>query len=323
MYNEDIKQKFIDGFTNSVSRKKTATTLFNALSKYEEAWGADICTKTKDELKDVITEIAGFRVSSVNTRLSILRLYAKWCMQHQIPNACNGLLQIEGIGIEKLKRQTVANPQHLQEYLNCICDSESEETVDCVCRGFYWLAYSGIPEKDALEIAVSDVHLDDMEIYYDGVCYPIYKEAIPALRNCVRLTQFRYKHPRYDAVYKNRAVGDKLLRGFTDNRSLASMQSDMSRRAKNPKFMKADQKDNKRLDLNLSYYRVSISGLYYRMFEYERAGVEPDFTAAAKRFMEGRVYNLQKSRNLIGAKQRSLAADYLEDYLRWKEAYSV
>lgn len=326
MYNEEIKTKFITEFSTSTSRRHAATVMFNALEPYEAKWGADFCTRSKDELQPVVSEIVGFRTNSKKLRLTILKEYVRWCIKNHVEGACDGLFQIEELGLDKLKRQMVANPQHLQRYLNCICEADSEETVDCIYRCFYWLAYGGMQEEDAFDVTVQDVDLVDMIVRHGEKEYPIYREAIPAFKNCVTLTQFRYKHPNYapdKVVYKERAVGNMLLRGIGESKSIKAVRVEMSRRAKNPKFKSPSDEEDKSLDLKLSFYRVWLSGLFYRTYEAERAGMPVDFMAAAEEFMEGKTYKLDSGRNLIGAKQRQLASDYLEDYNRWKDAYSI
>lgn len=326
MYNTEIKTRFITEVITSASRRNLVTVMFNALEPHEKAWGADICTRNKEELQPVVSELVGFRTKSQRARMSALKAYVRWCIQNQIEGACDELFLIDELGLDKLKRQMVANPQHLQRYLNCICDAESEETVGCIYRCFYWLAYGGMQEEDVFDVVESDVNLEDMVVRHGGNEYPIYREAIPAFKNCVNLRQFRYKHANYSAdkvVFKERASGNMLLRGISESKSIKAVRVEMSRRAKNPKFMSITDKDDKSLDLKLSFYRVWLSGLFYRTYEAERAGMPADFLAAAEQFMEGKTYKLDSGRNLIGAKQRQLASDYLEDYNRWKEAYSI
>lgn len=326
MYNTEIKTRFITEFSTSEARRHAATVMFNTLEPYEQKWGDDFCTRSKEELQPVVSELVGFRTSSKKLRLSILKDYVRWCIKNNVDGACDELLEIEELGLDKLKRQMVANPQHLQRYLNCICDAESEETVSCIYRCFYWLAYGGMDEDDVLDVVASDVDLLDMVVRHNGNEYPIYREAIPAFKNCVHLTQFRFKHSNYSAdkvVYKERAGGNMLLRGLSETKSIKAVRVEMSRRAKNPKYKSISDVDDKSLELRLSFYRVWLSGLFYRTYEAERAGMPVDFMAAAEQFMEGKTYKLDSGRNLIGAKQRQLANDYLEDYNRWKEAYSI
>ena len=328
MYNEEVKQRFIKEFNSSLSRRKTTMDVFNLLEPYEENWGSDFCTRSKSEIQPVIGEIVGFRTKSQSTRVSILKSYVRWCIENRVEGACDELLSIKTneIGLEKLKRQMVASPQHLQRYLNCLFDKDSEETVGCVYRCFYWLAYGGMREEDVLNVTTSDVDLQRMVVRYNGYEYPIYREAVPAFTNCVRLKEFRYKNSNYvfeRSSFRERASGDMLLRGFGESESLNAFRVEMSRKARLQKFRADKDMNDKSLDLKLSFYRVWLSGLFYRTYENERAGMPVDFSTASKFFTEGKNYKLDSGRNTILAKQRKVAREYLEDYNRWKEVYSV
>lgn len=317
MYNEELKTKFVRGYTNSISTAEVCQTIFNAFEQYEVEWGADLCTRSTEELQPVVDGLVGFRARSKWMRLIILKDYVKWCIGMKVPGACDGMLKIETVGLEKVKHQTVASPLHLQRYLDSICEPESEETTDNIYRCFYWLAYGGVAEEDILSIKCSDVDLNNMVVRYNDTEVPIYREALPAFKNCVNLTQFVYKHPNYDKlVYKDRADGDTLVRGIRSAPSIKAMRVELSRRSK-------AKMDEGKTDLKLSYFRVWISGLFYRMYERERAGMPVDFSAAAAQFMEGKTYKLDRGRNTPEAKKRQLTRDYLEDYERWKLAFAI
>ena len=317
MYNEKLKTQFVRGYTNSISTSEVCQAIFNTFEQYEVEWGADLCTKSAEDLQPVIDNLVGFRSRSKWMRLIILKDYVKWCIGMKVPGACDGMLKIETIGLEKVKHQTVASPLHLQRYLDSICEPESEETTDNIYRCFYWLAYGGVAEEDILSIKCSDVDLDSMVVRYNDTEVPIYREALPAFKNCVKLTQFVYKHPNYDKlVYKDRADGDTLVRGIRSAPSIKSMRVELSRRSK-------AKMDEGKTDLKLSYFRVWISGLFYRMYERERAGMPVNFSAAAAQFMEGKTYKLDSGRNTPEAKKRQLTRDYLEDYERWKLAFAI
>lgn len=317
MYNEELKTKFVRGYTNSISTAEVCQTIFNAFEQYEVEWDADLCTRSAEELQPVVDNLVGFRARSKWMRLIILKDYVKWCIGMKVPGACDGMLKIETVGLEKVKHQTVASPLHLQRYLDSICEPESEETTDNIYRCFYWLAYGGVAEEDILSIKCSDVDLNSMVVRYNSTEVPIYREALPAFKNCVKLTQFVYKHPNYDKlVYKDRADGDTLVRGIRSAPSIKAMRVELSRRSK-------AKMDEGKTDLKLSYFRVWISGLFYRMYERERAGMPVDFSAAAAQFMEGKTYKLDRGRNTPEAKKRQLTRDYLEDYERWKLAFAI
>lgn len=315
MYNEELKTRFITDYTHSESNAILCAAIFNSFSEHEEKWEADLCTKSKEELQPIVDLLVGLRSRTQWSRLIVLKDYVKWCIKTEVPNACDGMLQIETTGLEKVRQQTVSNPLHLQKYLDSICDPEREETTDNIYRCFYWLAFGGVAEEDILSIKCSDVDLSNMVVHYKNTEIPIYREALPAFKNCITLTHFIYQHPNYDKViYKERASGDTVVRGIRSVPSLKSMRVELSRRSKN-------KIDSGSTTLKLSYFRVWISGLFFRMYEREQAGIPVDFSAAAAEFTEGKTYRLESSRNTPEAKKRQVAKDYLKDYERWKLAY--
>lgn len=321
MYNEELKEKFLLRYTN-VNRWKMGRYLFEALEKYENAWGADICTRSTEELQPVVSEISGMRESSIHSRLSILKDYFRWCLENGVPGATDGIFAVESIDLGKIKRMTVANPTHLQAYLDCIYEDESEGTMDCVYRCYFWLAYSGIAEDKIVNLTTSNVNFMNMSVDYENTSYPIYREGIQAFRNCAELKSFKINHPHY-TTYKDRVEGDQLMRGVKKTTSIVTIRSIVSRRQGNRSSWRGKSKDSKDMNLMLSYPRLQLSGLYYRQYEYERAGGKVDFMDAALRFTEGKTYRLESGRNLIGAVHRRRAGQYQEDYIRWKEAHSI
>ena len=326
MYNEQVKEWFVSEYSKTESMRNSLHVMFEAVGKYEEEYGKDFCQMNAEELSHLLSGVVGYRSKSKRARISSLRSYAQWCVDNNIPGATLEILNIDfdSLGLDKFRRQTVASPQHLQRYLDSIFEKETEDTVDVVYRCFFWLAYMGImKEEDALKVDVSDVDFEDMAIHFNGKDYPFYREAIPAIRKCATLTLFRFIHPHYDPVLKARAGGTALLRGFQDTMSIQVFRSRICMKAKAKKFLQENQKDDKSLDLSLSYDRVWLSGRFFTMLENERSGMSVDFTYLAEEFMEGKEYNLSSGRNLIGAKTRCLASEYRKDYDRWKQAYSV
>lgn len=316
MYNEELKTKFIKDYSSSKSTQAVCEAVFNAFEKHEQEWDADLCTKSAADLQPVIDSIVGFRVRSKWMRIIILKDYAKWCIGvANIPGACAGMLQINSVGLEKVRKQTVASPLHLQKYLDCICEIESMKTTDNIYRCYYWLAYGGAAEEDILNIKCSDVDFENMVVHCNDMEIPIYREAIPAFKNCVELTQFLFNHPNYaNPIWKDRVKGDNLIRGLRSLLSIKSMRVELSRRAKAHK---------EKTDTRLSYFRTWISGVFYRMYEKELVGETPDFTGIVSKQMIGKKYKLDSGRNTMDAKRRQLVNDYKEDYQRWKLAFKI
>ena len=315
MYNEELKKRFIKEYTNSISTAAVCESVFNSYQKNEEEWGADLCTQSEEVLRPIVTMKLGLRSRSKWSRLIILKDYVQWCIITNVAGACDGMLKITDIGLDKVKQQTIANPKHLQQYLDAICDPTENCATDNIYRCYYWLAYAGVEQDDILNIKCSDVDFMTMTINYPQklTSVPIYPESLQAFHNCVELTQFASSHPNYnEMVWINRAEGDTIVRGIRALPTLKSMRVALSRRQKN----RGDK-----TDLRLSFSRVWISGLFYRMYENEMAGIQPDFNPIVLQKMEGKTYNLSSGGNTIEAKQRQLVRDYEEDYKRWKLAW--
>lgn len=313
MYNEELKTKFIRNYTQSPATAKHAGVIFNAVEPYEQIWGADLCTKSTEELQPIVDSMVGLRYNSRWMTISILKEYTRWCCAHKVPGAQDGMAGVEVVGIDAVRKRMVASPLHLQKFLDEVFDPESDETIDIIYRCFYWMAYAGIDEEDTFLITVDDVDFTSMSIRYKGMNVPIYREALPAFRNAVGLTSFAYKHPNYSKVIRrDRVSGVTIMRGIKTTALLSTIRSTLSTRVSKAI---ADGKTEQQL----SFYRVWISGLFYRMYERERAGFPVNFSEAATRYMVGKTYKNRTEQ----AQRNLLARDYLIDYQRWKLAFSI
>lgn len=326
MYNAELKERFVSAYSKDESKRKSLYVMFEALGKCETKMEKDLCQMNEEELSQALPEVIGYRYKSKSTRSSSLRAYVRWCVDNHIDGATLAIMNVDfgSVGLDKMRRQSVANPQHLQRYLDSIFEKESEETVDVVYRCYFWLAYMGVMrEEDALSIDVSDVDFEDMAIHLNGRDYPFYREAIPSIKKCATLKSFRYIHPKYNPTVKERAPGTRLLRGYKEIPSLRIFRNIICKKEKDRKFLTAGIEGDRSLDLSLSFDRVWLSGRFFSMLENERSGMRADFTYLAEEFMEGKEYNLSSGRNTIEAKKRWIANDYLRDYEQWKLAHSV
>ena len=316
MYNDELKARFIKDYTQSINTANVATTIFTAIAPFEKEWQADLCTKTAEELQPVIDKVVALRFRSQWMSLNILKEYVRWCMSMRVPDVCDGMLHITVAGLDKVKSQMVSSPLHLQQYLDAVFQKESAQMLDNLYRCYYWMAYGGIHDNDILSIKVSDVDFTKMCIQYGDTSAPIYREALPAFHNAVELTSFQYEHPNYaKPIWRDRVPGDTLIRGYRAVTQMRYFRSNMSHRS-------ADAIKQGKTELQLSFYRVWISGLFYRMYERERAGLPVDFTGVAAELMSSKAYVI-KGRTKIEHRQNQRARDYMEDYQRWKLAFSI
>lgn len=317
MFNQEMKEKFIEEYTSSASTREACVKFFNILEKYENDWNADICTRSADDLQPIIDKwVVGIRGKSKGLRWTILRKYVTWCMEHEVPGACDEILYVDTLGIQKMKLQTVTSPLHLQTYLNQVFDPESEKTSDNILRCYYWLAYGGLQEDEILNVKMSDVDLSNMVVIYEGAEIPIYREGIAAFRNCATLDQFVYKHPKYEPIYRDRVEGDTLIRGIRGQITTGSIRALLSRKAK-------ASIDEGKTNLHLSHYKVWLSGLFYRMYELEIAGFPVDFSAAAVEFTDRKSYKSENNPKEFARMQRGIANEYKKDYEVWKMTFTA
>lgn len=316
MYNNELKTRFIRDYTQSIHTAKVAATVFTAIEPFEEAWQADLCTKTAEELQPVIDKVVALRFRSQWMSLTILKEYVRWCMTMRVPGACDGMLHITAAGLDKVKRQMVSSPFHLQQYLDAVFSKEEAEMLDNLYRCYYWMAYGGIHDDDVLSVKISDVDFTKMCIRYRDTSVPIYREALPAFHNAVELTNFLYRHPNYTKpIRRDRIPGDTLIRGYRPITKINYLRSNMS-------HLSAAAIEQGKTEMQLSFYRVWMSGLFYRMYERERTGLTVDFTGVATELMKDKPYVI-KRRTKIEHRQNQRARDYMEDYQRWKLAFSI
>ena len=320
MYNEKIKQAFIESYTNKSSVKNTCVGVFNRFEKYEVEKDSDLCTMGTDELQSIVSNMLGVRSGGHYAVTCLLKAYAKWCLENGIDGATDSMMHVTDDNLEKIRKQMVSSPLHLQKYLDTLYYSENEKTVDDTFRCFFWLAFGGCEQDDVIRVLDSDVDFEDMVVRIDEIKeYPIYRESLKAFKNCVNLTSFVYKHPNYSKdILRDRVPGHQLLRGIKSEANLDYIRAQISERAR--KAIKLGKTIS-----NLSHYRVWLSGMFYRIYQYELAGFDPDFSELALKFMDnkGNKYNSEdnKANTKYKIAYKRALRDFEEDYNRWKAAF--
>lgn len=314
MYNEEHKSRFLRVYTRSEATAHVATNIFNRFEPCEAERNADLCTMSADVLQPIVDEIVGLRTKSKWMGLSILKEYARWCIDTRYPGACDGMFHVDVTGIGKIRQQMVSGPAHLQSYLDTVYDKESELTIDNIYRCSHWLSYGGASEDTIPNVRISDVDFETMSVRCGERLVPIYREGLEAFRNCAKLSSFRYKHPNYrDVIIRDRLPGDELLRGIKSKAGVIDMRAVISKRA-------ARAAREGRSNQRLSYNRVSLSGLFYRTLERERMGVPVDFSDATEMFIEDS--GIQYKNDMKTVRYR-ITRDFEIDYQRWKLAFNV
>ncbi|MCD8376209.1 MAG: hypothetical protein LUD69_04645 [Oscillospiraceae bacterium] len=324
MYNEELKRRFIDDAITSEGRKYVASTLFNRLEEDELVWCADICTKSKEDVLPVVAKLCGNKGRTPDMVLSVLQGYARWCIKHEVPGATDGLLQVKEVDGNSMKTHMVSGPAHLNHYLNSAFDPESMCTIDLIYRCFYWLAFAGVEEGDATSILSSAVDLDNRSLAYDGRILSLCDECMKTVELCVTKNEFLYIRPDGERWRRRNGVG-YLLGGYRGAPNFSTIRVEARKKAKVQKFRDVLDPDHTdaRLDFQSSYFRVWISGLFYRIYLKECAGEEVSFHEDISRSMHKRNYKLDKAKRTEDNTLDRMCVEYGKDYLRWKEAFSL
>lgn len=318
MFNADLKNQFLDSHTSKRSTRKVAARIFAALQDYEESYNADICTWSSDKLNKVVSDISGLHKQSIAATINILREYAKWCISVGVTGACDEILRINIVGVDKIRKQMVSSPLHLQRYLDEIFDDVDDETIDIIYRCHCWMAFAGMDEMDTIFVKCSDINFNMLSIRYNDMSYPIYREALATFHKAVELDSFNYSHPNYPTVRKARYKSDTVMRRFRADVNERTIRSGLTR------YTSSAYKEGKTKQ-QLSFKRIQLSGMFYRMFESERAGMNPNFIEAASNYVDAREYKTDGpyGERRLTYKKNKVAKDYMDDYQRWKLAFAT
>lgn len=316
MYNEELKNRFLSTIEQKVVNKGYIS-IFNSAEQFEKEWGADLCTKSPSDNIEILQSMVGIKQITRVRYARLLNQYRRWCAEVKIPGARDDLIDTKDVGIGQMAITSVSSPAHLQHYLNMIFPPESLEDVGNTYRCVYWLAYGGLYEEDVANVKANHVNLSTMTVEYNGISVPIYREALPAFNNCVKLTQFRYNHPIFKSIsYVDRVDGDELIRGIHGVMSVKAMRVALIR-----SWKKAVQEG--KTNQELTFGRIWLSGVFYRMLDRERIGMRVDFTGIADECITRRDARLgyNSSPKDLKRRKREMTQSLETEYQIWKIAH--
>lgn len=297
------------------AKRRRALDVFRTVEEYENRWGADVCTQKIEELQPLVDELGGIHGLQISPKLLILRQYILWCYRRRIDGARVDLLKIQVDATSNMRAETVSGPEHLQKTLDVSFKPENLETSDNLFRAAAWLAFSGIPAGDLFDVECGDVDLDNGVIRWRGDEMPIYPQAVDAFRNCVELEGF-YRISEKQSSWWKRAGGKTLIRGHGESTTTDSFRG---------KFAKGVSEAYKAglVDTKPSFTTLWMSGMMYRMYMREKAGLPVDFTGEAEKTVERSRADANKPADYIAARIRRIAKSYRTDYDTWKAAFGL
>lgn len=314
MDSKAIKQEFASQYTSNESTRATVLNVLARAEAFESKFGHDLCQFTKDELVEYMNSALAVRNYSKQTKHIIIREYLKWCKDHGYGNAIYGLPDANVTGLDKLKMQTVSGPKELKQVLDEVFARPEDITYDNVYRLWLWFAFCGIPEDVTALIRTEDVNLDENTVSVNNETYVLPDEAKDELRNVTILRSFRYIHPLYrneTECFRERVESDQLLRGVRGELSLPTIKGHISRVFTNAYANRETQKKT-------NYTKLGLSGLFYRMWCYEKK------TNESPLFLARQYDNVEERFKDKGSSEKEWiwnrkAKNYMSDYENWKK----
>ena len=278
MFNQLQKTRFIEEYTASISSRKKAAVLFERFAPIEEAKGTDIITFDDRDLTAALeTVLVGYRRGSLSSPMRLLKQYYQWCVDNFVTGVSDAITRVtpDFQEVEQMSRSSVRNPAHLNVLLDRVFDPEEYGTADEILRGYLWAAFIGIPEDLTEILTEGDVDPNGMSVLAGGVLYPTYREGIQSLLFCRNATVIRRLHPLggHGVTYidKPRAPGNLLFRTSGDGMvdMVGHLRTRVAKRV-------GSARERGIIDVRLAYNRVRMSGQFYRAYEMENAGLEPN-----------------------------------------------
>lgn len=298
-YNSEQKLAFMASGRQKAKPGKLIR-LFDAFAPYEELWGFDLVLQGIEPLQNAFDQITGeFSEAGRVEALTVLMAYREWYLETSgKKDPCEGILLLNAEQAEDVRRKYVASQQHLRMVLDEVYDDPSENTLDCVFRGYFWLAFIGVPSSEIISITMDEVDFYTMQIHHKGIDYKLPQEGVAEFHKLCELTHFRsvHRNPDYEHI-KTRISGDELLRGSAKVSLGKQYLNDSACR----KIVRSDYK--------LDFGDVFASGLFCRLFEFERLGRPIEF--------KGDVTKSDVVKHNAGAAPYK----YKSRYMEWKEAF--
>lgn len=319
MFNQEVKDAFIEQFSESEPVRKRCLLVFNKIGITEEALGKDMSLFTNDEMSEALAEKASLRRSTLYQTTRIINEYLKWMRGRGERVVCDCVSELDDNVVQNYRNKMVFGIENLLELFDLIFGNFCEDGVYIIYRCYLWLAFIGVNIDEVNDIRTRDVDLDYMRVIVNGREYPLYKESIEDFRKAKTLKEFRMMNTMFPdkEIMMQREDGDRLLRklkksGMGKNNENRGLGSTLTR------YTKAAI-DSGKTKVKLSYSNVKLSGLFYRMYLREEMGFPVDFKIIAE--MDIANEDIHGERRV--KKKARIVRDYKNDYAIWKKAYEL
>lgn len=265
MYNEALKKRFISYADASKSKynKERYYWIFNTTEAFEYRMGKDLYDFADDEIGLVLRN--GFSESSTLPILKKIKSYIEWANKSLETGIQDEPSVQDDVYEDYIRHTLVANPLQTKIYMDKIYGLATQYNLNNTFRCYLWMGFSGINEKDAMQVKGSDIDFLNACIYVNGKEYCLYPESIPEFKSCAFDDAFYIDTGMYEKKLYPRAAGSKIIRWIkTDDVKLKNVRDRVVR-------LCTDALNEGRCDFKFTYRRMVKSGELYRLYETECA----------------------------------------------------
>lgn len=329
MYNEERKRAFLEAKGLSANSAGIMLSMFERIAEHERACGCDFSEMSEVQMSKAVSDVSGLSRKTIYAAESTLRDYVRWCASEGYVE--NIKREIKADVTDRVMKSMVCSPADLLRTLDVVFPEPEINGIHYIYRAYLWLAFSGLEEKEAIRVEPRNLCFERMKIL--GVCgnfseYEISREAVHDLQmasSMVQICENRGKR-NVSLIWKERASGNQILRGKATEKTLEESLVSSIRPIVSRAFARAAKTAADGIRVNLSYRRAYMSGIFYREYMNELAGLRPNFSKYA--YIDFYNRNQKDGYKLKGNYTEEhvisiLRRSYEEDYLRWKNAFGL
>lgn len=292
-FNEDLKLKFLNGSDVPSGIRLGSRGIFFQTAEEERLLGKDLSEWTNEKIKSFMPQVLSYSSFTFSNQINALNHYLRFCDPNREP------IKKEEIDIcQTIRNNLFSGPEALNKRFNLIFDSESKNSPDNIYRCFLWLIFMGFQAEDIFDIEESDIDIKNKTINYDGIMHKIPDVAIMAFKKCISLDYFTM-YTRYP-YNRERIQGTKFFRMYSEIKDVKKYFYFTLHKISDRFLEKGFS-----VDTNI----IRRSGAYYRLYEREKQGIEPNYLRTYLEYNNG-----SNNKAILISKCRT-------DYKNWRMAF--
>lgn len=184
MYNEDIKNKFIDT-VESETTSKIYVGIFRDMEWLENKYDMDLSCIPKDVIAKYIMQFKIRSYTTLESKVKRISRYQKWAITYNLVPEEYRWIPYEKVNLQQIfsdnfNMAIFHNPQEIcaMLYENFPSKSPKGITTDQISQAYIALLFQGVNSNDVLNLTVDDImiHNDDVEILTNKKTIVVYLE---------------------------------------------------------------------------------------------------------------------------------------------------